>query len=197
MVFMFVKIPNSKKINSMTEEKMKKLSALLIAIFAFTLFGFTLVPGENGFNGFDQKEKMIENLKLSEAQLLKFNDIHYNNQKVMIENKAEIQKNKLEIRKMMVDKNVNGDMLLKLTEVNNTLRSKMHTSKVNMWLDIYNILNKDQQEVWIKHFERMGERMQNKMGRGKRMNECPDFRDRNGNFENDENFRPRNGKGKF
>lgn len=181
---------------------MKKFAVLLITIFAFTAFGFTLVPGnDNNPDEFGPRFKVIEDLKLTDEQLTKFNDIRYAHQKQMIDLKAEIQKNRLEAKKMMADNNINSDKLLKLTEANNNLRSQIHISKVNMWLDIYKILNKDQQEIWTKHFanmgERFGERMHNRNGCGNGFHNGPDMGQGFGNFDSYKNFPPRDGRGRL
>ncbi|OGU34497.1 MAG: hypothetical protein A2068_02350 [Ignavibacteria bacterium GWB2_35_6b] len=181
---------------------MKKFAVLLIALIALTSFGFTFFPDEdNNPDELGPKFKVMQDLKLTDEQQSKFNDIRYAHQKQMIDVRAEIQKNRLEVKKMMDDNNITPDKLLKLTDANNNLRSKMHTSRINMWLDIYKILNKEQQEIWTNHFanmgERIGERMHDRMGQGKGMKrgagmgQC--FRD----FDNDDKVPPRDGRGQF
>lgn len=176
---------------------MKKLAALLITIFAFTAFGFTFFPDdETGPDEFGPKAKLIEDLKLTEEQQAKLSDLRYTHQKQMIDTRAEIQKNMLEVKKMMDDNNVDEGKLLKLTEANNNLRSKIHTSRVNMWLDVYKILNKEQQELWTKHFAGMGERMHTKIGRERGLHNGPGMGLRFRDFKDDD-FRPRDGRGRF
>jgi len=181
---------------------MKKFAVLLITLFAFTAFGFTLVPdNDNNPDEFGPRFKVMEDLKLTDEQQTKFNDIRYAHQKQMIDLRAEIQKNSLEAKKMMADNNINSDKLLKLTENNNNLRSKIHTSKVNMWLDIYKILSNEQQEIWTKHFanmgERFGERRHNRNGCGKGFNRGLGMEQRFGNFDAEDNFPHRDGRGRF
>lgn len=181
---------------------MKKFAVLLIALFALTSFGFTFFPnGDNDPDEFGPKFKVIEDLKLTDEQQTKFNDIRYAHQKQMIDVRAEIQKNRLEVKKMMDDNNINSDKLLKLTDANNNLRSKIHTSKINMWLDVYKVLNKEQQEIWTKHFanmgERIGERMYNRMGQGNGKHRGAGMGQGFRNFDNDDKYPPRDGRGKF
>ncbi|MEN8194452.1 MAG: Spy/CpxP family protein refolding chaperone [Bacteroidota bacterium] len=151
---------------------MKRLiiSSLLVTL----LLGSTILLAQSRRN-FDRGHKNFEGsriqvlLNLTDEQSNKFNDIRYNHQKSVIDIRAEIQKNRIEVRKMMADNKIDSDKLLQLTETNNDMHGKIKTSRTQMWLDIYNILNDDQKETWTKHFNRFGQR---KNGRGFGRNDC-------------------------
>lgn len=106
----------------------------------------------DGFRGL----KIQEMLKLSDDQSSKFNEIKYQHQLSVIDIQSEIQKNQVNINKMMVDNNVDTDKLIEFTNTNSDLHGNLKTSKTKMWLDIYNILNDDQKKNWTKTFNRFG-----------------------------------------
>ena len=102
-------------------------------------------------------EQIKEQLNLDDNQEKQFNDLHFDHAQQVIDMKAEMQKNKLAIKKMMTNNEVAESRLRELTSANNDIRGKIHSSKVDMWLDIYKMLNKDQQEIWTKHYAHMGD----------------------------------------
>lgn len=176
---------------------MKKLVVLLITVFAFSSYGFTQVPKpDKDPNDFGPRAKFIENLNLTPEQETKFNDLKYNHKKMMIDLRSDIQKNRLEIKKMLSDNNVDEDKLMSLTEANNNLHSKTKTSRVKMWLDVYKILNKEQQELWTKHLANIGEGMRGKFGRGREMHKGPGMKRGIRNFD-DDSKRPCGGRGRL
>ena len=154
---------------------MKRILAV-ISLAVFTAFGLTLNAQGNFKKGqkLNAKERLEEKLNLSDEQQDKFNDIRFAHKKEVIDLKAGIEKNRLGIRKMMADNNIDENKLIRLTEENNNLRSKIHTSKVSMWLDIYNILDNSQKETWTENFEKFGRRADfRKKGRqGKGIGPC-------------------------
>lgn len=177
---------------------MKKSAIFLLIVFVIASYGFTPFPDETkGTDEFGPKARIVELLKLSDDQQAKFNDFHYNQKLMMIDTRAQIQKNRLEIKKMMMDNNINSERILQVTENNNKLRSKIHTSKVKMWLDIYNILNKEQQKIWTKHLARMGDGKHEKFGKGRENHQGAGMGQRLRDTDNIDEMRPRNGKGKF
>ena len=131
---------------------MKKIFVIVI-IAALSTLGFSNPDPGDGKR--QMRDRIIEKLNLNEDQLQNFNDYHYKHQKEVIELQAEIEKNRLEINKMMLDNNIDKAALLELTGANSELRAKIHQSKISMWLNIYEILNDDQKEIWTQHFVHM------------------------------------------
>lgn len=107
-----------------------------------------------GFNGL----RIQTMLKLTDEQSVKFNDIRYDHQMSVIDIQSEIQKNRIEVKKMMSDNKIDSDKLLQLTSANNELHGKIKTSRTQMWLDIYNVLNDEQKETWTATFNQFGQR---------------------------------------
>jgi len=139
---------------------MRLFTSSLLAIF---FIGTTMIfaqpqknfkRGSKDFNGF----RVQTMLKLTDEQSEKFNDIKYNHQISVVDIQAEIQKNQIEVKKMMADNKIDSDKLLQLTNANSELHGKIKASKTQMWIDVYNILNDDQKETWTKTFNRLGRR---------------------------------------
>ena len=101
--------------------------------------------------------KIQKMLKLSDEQLVKFNDIKSKNQLSVIDIQAEIKKNRVNIKNMMANNKVDADKLIELTDANSDLHGNIKSSKTKMWLDIYNLLNEEQKVTWTKTFNRFGQ----------------------------------------
>ncbi|VAX18367.1 hypothetical protein MNBD_IGNAVI01-2065 [hydrothermal vent metagenome] len=139
--------------------------SLLVTFFLGTAIMFAQpqkpfgpMMGQKGSGGF-MMQKM---LNLTDEQTATFNDIRYKHQMEAIDLQAELKKNQAKVRKMMTDQNINSDELLQLTKANSEIMAKMRTSKTQMWLDVYNILNNDQKEIWTTRFSQFGNNGQGK-----------------------------------
>ncbi len=132
---------------------MKKLSYALLAV----LFGITATFAQpmQKANGCGGMQQMIKNkLNLTDQQAKKFDNIIYNQKEKAIDTRAEMQKLKLKINKMMNENSVTEGKLTSLTNKMFDLRTKMSKSRIDSWYKIYNILDKNQQQVWTKMFKR-------------------------------------------
>ena len=133
------------------------MKKMIFATLMISLFAYASILAQP-FNGRGNKgEKCKAELNLDDSQEKQFNDFRFDHQAKIIDLKAEIKKNRLKMKKMMVDNSVNADKLRELTKTNSGLKENIQSSRLDMWLNIYNILKKDQLEVWTKHFARMGE----------------------------------------
>jgi Spy/CpxP family protein refolding chaperone len=139
------------------------IASLLVTLFFGTTALFAQPQKPLGPNGrsmgprFDGT-RMQFMLNLTDEQTKTFNDIRYKHQMEAIDLRAELDKNRAEVRKMMADENVNSDKLLALTKANNEILAKMRTSRTQMWLDVYNILDDNQKEIWTTRFNQFGGR---------------------------------------
>jgi len=124
-------------------------------------------------------ERMKANLNLTEEQVLKISDLRFKNENLELDAQNEIQKNRLAIRKMMVDNKIDSKELLKLTSTNSDLKAKIKQSKIALWLDIYNMLDDTQKSKWTKIYAMFGEKdgkFNHQGKRGFKGNECNSFR---------------------
>jgi len=112
-------------------------------------------------------ERMKTMLNLTDEQAAKISDLRFAHETLAIDTRSEIQKNKLIVRKMMADNEINQEKLLKITSENSELQGKIKLSRTTMWLEIYNILDDTQKEKWTNTFGQNGNgRNFHKSGRG-------------------------------
>lgn len=134
-----------------------KMKRIIFAALFLTMLSYTSMLAQPFYGKGNPDRQCMADLNLNDAQEKQLNDFRFEHQEKVIDLKAEMQKNKLEIKKMMTANEVDEKKLRDLTKANSNVREKIHSSKVDMWLNIYKILNKDQQEEWTEHFARMGD----------------------------------------
>lgn len=129
---------------------MKKTAALFLSILLLT--SFTLAQPEQDNPRPPRAEKGIINLlKLSPDQEKTFSDLAYKHQLQVIDLRAKIQKNRLELKKMLVDGNVDEKKIFQLSDDNSKLQGDMKYSTTKRWIETYKILNDEQKSIWTKH----------------------------------------------
>lgn len=133
---------------------MKKLIALFAAFFLLTNFTFAQ-PDRDDFPQPPKEKRIVELLKLSPEQEKKFNDFTYQHRKDVIDIRAKIQKNRLELKKMIDEKRIDEKVIIQLTDENSKLQGDIKYSAVKRWLDIYKMLNEEQKQIWINHLSRI------------------------------------------
>ena len=106
----------------------------------------------------DGPKRLIEQLQLTDAQQAKFDQYQYENQKQLIELKAEIQKNRLEIKHLMDSEKLDETKIMDLVKANGNLENTIKESRVKMMLNIYNILDDSQKDIWKDHIKHFGDR---------------------------------------
>ncbi len=148
---------------------MKKIAALIsVVLFVFTIVLSAQTDAKAPLNGKGLQMSMrgdcIKALNLTPDQEKQFKEIKYQQQKKAIDLRTQIQKNRLEIKHMMANNNVDAAKLLELTEANSKVHAEIKKSAVQSWLSIYKILKPEQQEMWVKHFGRMGNGMRGNIG---------------------------------
>jgi Spy/CpxP family protein refolding chaperone len=150
---------------------MKKSSILfLVASILFTSSNIFAQP----FNRkpIDGQKRITQLLKLNDSQLKKFNELRFANQEKMIDLRAKIQKNQLKIREMAASKNITKSAAMNLVDEISSLRSTMAKQRMEMWFDVYNILDNTQKDIWVRHLGIM-----DKMNHGMKKGHKPMRRD--------------------
>ncbi|MCF6270662.1 MAG: hypothetical protein L3J41_13190 [Melioribacteraceae bacterium] len=116
------------------------------------------IKAKFGAGQMNRLEKIKVLLKLSAEQEAKVSDIKFEHDNIVLDVKNKIAKNRLLVRKMMTDNKVDQKKLLSLSSTNSELHGKLGSSKIKMWLEIYNILDDTQKEQWTKMFLKMGQK---------------------------------------
>jgi len=116
-------------------------------------------PGSGfGPNNMTRLERMQTVLKLTDEQVAQISDLRFEQQNLALDTRNQIEKNRLIVRKMMMDNKIDQEKLLAITNENSELNGKLRTSKVKNWLDIYNILDDTQKAEWTKMFNHLGQK---------------------------------------
>ncbi|MGK9477861.1 Spy/CpxP family protein refolding chaperone [Melioribacter sp. OK-6-Me] len=125
---------------------MKKLFSLVLVLLL-------VVPALNIAQPFDGKGRMplCDKLNLTEEQQKRIDELRYELREKLIDLKAELQKNRLELRKMKSQSQIDEKQYMQLVEKSNTLRSNIRTETAKHWLAVYNLLDDNQKELWAKY----------------------------------------------
>jgi Spy/CpxP family protein refolding chaperone len=96
------------------------------------------------------KEKIHDRLNLTEEQKDKIETLRNEHQKLMIDLKSELDKQKIEMRELKGKHPVNrNDVLNKVSKMNET-HHKIALARENHLMDIYELLTPEQQKEWEK-----------------------------------------------
>ncbi len=134
--------------------KMRKLS-ILIVTFSLILTSFITTSAKGFKHNFDKRGKIIKQLNLTDKQLEKFNNIRLNQEEVKIEIESKLKKNKLALKRLLLNDDFTKQEILQLTDNASKLHAELKKSKTETWFDIYNILDDNQKQVWKNHFTAM------------------------------------------
>lgn len=144
---------------------MRTNSLKLIGMFFAVFFCITPLFAQKNIQ-IERKLKgngIKKELNLTQEQQDQIARLRLDNQKKAIDIRSEIQKNKLQMKEIFMNKNIDGDKILSLTKKNSDLQSELKTNRVSTWLKIYNLLDDKQKETFRKNAPMLRE------GRGKMM----------------------------
>ncbi|MCK6615585.1 MAG: Spy/CpxP family protein refolding chaperone [Ignavibacteriaceae bacterium] len=99
---------------------------------------------------------MIEKLDLSDAQKDKIEQLRLDHQKQMIDLRAALDKERLAMKELMANDNLNRSAYLAQEEKLNAARDKMQKARANHQMDIYDQLNADQKKIWREFHGKWG-----------------------------------------
>jgi Spy/CpxP family protein refolding chaperone len=126
------------------------LSILLLGSSALTFAqGKMMGPNKSHFDLFKQ-------LKLTPDQKTKTDQLNYTFRKDMINLKADLQKNMLDLNEVRKQENfTRNDMISALEKVNKS-RDQIALARMNHHMDIYDLLDQNQKQIWRENGPRMG-----------------------------------------
>lgn len=91
---------------------------------------------------------LLEQLKLTDAQKTKFDELRFNHQKEMINLRSELEQKQLELRKYRSEGNLSRSKVVGLTKEINEIRNKISLARANHQMDIYELLDDTQRKIW-------------------------------------------------
>lgn len=121
------------------------LSFLIVIAGAFT---FAQKPRENRRD--NMRVKMIEKLNLTDQQQTQIEEIRFNHQEKMIDLKADVEKKKLALKELQSSGNFSREDYVAMVEEKISAKNKIAIEKANHQMDVYELLDAEQQETWSK-----------------------------------------------
>jgi Spy/CpxP family protein refolding chaperone len=135
---------------------MKRLSVISLTIILYLSFTILNVAQQNykSRNGEQRGERYAEKLNLTEEQQTAIEELKINNQKEMIDLKADLERKKLDLKELKFKGNYTRDEFLNGVQALNNSKNKIALAKANNRMDIYKLLTAEQKVT----FDKMGNR---------------------------------------
>jgi Spy/CpxP family protein refolding chaperone len=147
----------SKLSHKIRRTEMKRLVIIFFAlILTISLTGLNAQTKKDPVRYAGIGAKFIEELDLSETQVDQINNLRYAHQEEMIDLRSRVEKNRLEMLKLIGEDQIDTEKVIELSEQGSAIQAEMKRSKVNMWIDIYKLLDESQKKTWAKGFSRLG-----------------------------------------
>jgi Spy/CpxP family protein refolding chaperone len=146
---------------------MKKSIVSIIIVFSLSIFlaGFSYSQEMNRpENNRPIRQKMgmmgrmdlMKKLNLTDQQKQKFADMRIAFQKKMVDLKADLKKNKLDLEALKIDGNLNRNDVIAAVEKVNKSSDAITVAFANHMLDMYEVLTPDQQKIWKENAPKFG-----------------------------------------
>ena len=149
---------------------MKKLvSYASVLIFSLMLAGTSLAQPYHGMGNFDGpgfhgfRAQWAEKLNLTEDQKSAIEDLRIQHQKKMVDLKAGLEKRMLDLKELKSKGNYTRDDYLAKVKAITEAKDAIALSMANHRMDIYELLNADQQKTFNALTNDMGRKMMGKM----------------------------------
>jgi len=150
---------------------MKRITIIpltLIIFLSFTIWNIAQ-QRDHSWNGYQKHGRFAEKLNLTEEQQSAIAELRINNQREIVDIKADLQKKKLDMKELKNKGNYSRDEFLNIVEAVNNSKNNIAIAVANNRMDIYKLLNDEQK----KTFDKMG----NRFGRHRKMMKCKRMKD--------------------
>ena len=142
---------------------MKKLNLAEIAVILFialisTQFSYGQME-RRGMHQGDHHKMMIDNLNLSDTQQEAVEELSFSDKRKMIELKADMEKNKLDMQELLSKGNYTRDDYLNTVKTINDAKEKIAFAKANHRMDVYDLLTEEQRKTFDEMQGRIGKKM--------------------------------------
>ncbi|MEJ2196103.1 MAG: Spy/CpxP family protein refolding chaperone [Ignavibacteriaceae bacterium] len=127
------------------------ISFVIVFVMSFTIWNVAQQNYKTSHSKHRQ-ERIAEKLNLTEDQQSAIEQLKIENQKEMIDLKADLQRKNLDLKELKTKGNYTREEYLKLVQSINSSKNNIAIAKANMRMDIYELLNAEQQ----KTFNEMG-----------------------------------------
>jgi len=130
--------------------------------FLIVIAAFTFAQEERENRRENKCERIIEKLNLTDEQQTQIDDIRFAHQEKMIDLKADVEKKTLSLKELQSSGNFSRADYIAMVEDKISVQNKIKLAKANHHMDVYELLDAEQQETWTK-MKRMKEGKHNKM----------------------------------
>jgi len=152
---------------------MKKLNLAGISVILFialisTQFSYSQMERRGMYQG-DHHKMMIDNLNLSDTQKEAVEELSFSDKRKMIDLKADMGKNKLDMQELLSKGNYTRDDYLNTVKTINDAKEKIAFAKANHRMDVYDLLTEEQRKTFDEMQGRMGNYMKMKKMKQRKM----------------------------
>jgi hypothetical protein len=145
----------------MKNPKYVVLSLLIILFFSSVNFAQMRNDGKRG----DMREMIKKKLQLTADQEKKISEPRLNHQERIIDLTSQLKKKELEKEKILSGDAVQRDDMLRVTKEMQEVKNKIEAEKINHQMDIYEILDANQKQIW-KDMQLRADKMKMHMRKG-------------------------------
>ena len=124
--------------------------AALLSLLIVLAGTFTYAQRQKGERKGNIHEKMIEKLNLTEQQQTQIDEFRFDHQEKMIDLKADVEKKKLGLKELQSSGNFTREDYIAQYEEIISAQNKIKLAKANHHMDVYELLDAEQQKTWIK-----------------------------------------------
>ena len=122
----------------------------LTALFVFVFIGFGFGQKQD-HDRIQMRDNIIKELNLSDEQQTKIGQMRLQNQKEMVDLKADLQKKKIELKELLQNGNYSRAEYMTKTDAIISAKNNIEIARAEHQLDIYESLDVDQQKTWNKN----------------------------------------------
>jgi len=124
--------------------------ATLLSFLIVLAGAFTYAQQQKGDRKDNKHGKMIEKLNLTDQQQTQIEEFRFAHQEKMIDLKADVEKKKLGLKELQSTADFSrGDYISKVEDIISA-KNKIKLAKANHHMDVYELLDAEQQKTWIK-----------------------------------------------
>jgi Spy/CpxP family protein refolding chaperone len=121
----------------------------LTALFVFVLTGFGFGQKQD-HDRIQMRDNIIKELNLTDEQQTNIGQMRLQNQKDMVDLKADLQKKKIELKELLQNGNYSRTEYMTKTDAIISAKNNIEIAQAENQMDIYESLDADQQKIWNK-----------------------------------------------
>lgn len=134
------------------EKKMKRTFLIVTLLLLVSSIVPDTAAQMRKFNRGDCSVRMGEKLSLTQEQQTKIDDLRIKHQKEMIDLRSDLNKARLDMKALKYKSDIKRNNLLAATEKMNNIKNKIALARTNHHMDVYELLDEKQKEMWIEFY---------------------------------------------